>query len=367
MASKDCCHLNKATIYCRELNKIAVALGSARDLSDVLNLITKRAVDVLNLKACSLGLWDRKTNNLEVVAVHGLGEKTARPAQNVKDVPIDPKALKGLPVVVTDFSKWLPPEEAKRKGIVSMLCVPVQTRYDRLGVVCVYSAKKHKFSAIEADFLQSLGNLAAVAIENTRLSEMLKRRLAQSEALVEISKALTSSLKPQEVFNAIAKTTTEAMEMMGCIVRLLDEKREKLEFVASYGLSEEYLRKGPIYINKGLEDVRTGRPATVPDVLKDSRLQYPGEATKEGIRCELAVPLRIKGNVIGSIRVFGSTPHQFDDEEIKHLEAIASHAAIAIENARLYRISLKNWQDLVQEVWEKSEVWGQTKIETETK
>ncbi len=359
--------MNKATIYCRELNKIAVALGSARDLSDVLNLITKRTVDVLNLKACSLGLWDRKTNNLEVVAVHGLGEKTARPAQNVKDVPIDPKALKGLPVVVTDFSKWLPPEEAKRKGIVSMLCVPVQTRYDRLGVVCVYSAKKHKFSAIEADFLQSLGNLAAVAIENTRLSERLERRLAQSEALVEISKVLTSSLKPQEVFNAIAKTTTEAMEMMGCIVRLLDEKREKLEFVASYGLSEEYLRKGPIYISKGLEDVRTGRPAIVPDVLKDSRLQYPGEATKEGIRCELAVPLRIKGNVIGSIRVFGSTPHQFDDEEIKHFEAIASHAAIAIENARLYRISLKNWQDLVQEVWEKSEVWGQTKIETETK
>lgn len=76
--------------------------------------------------------------------------------------------------------------------------------------------------------------------------------------------------------------------------------------------------------------------------------------------------MRVKGNIIGSIRVFGPTPHQFDEDEIKYLEAIASHAAIAIENARLYRISLKNWQDLVQEVWEKSEVWGQTKIETET-
>jgi GAF domain-containing protein len=367
MASKDCCHLNKAAIYCRELNKIAVALGSARDLSDVLGLITKRAVDVLNLKACSLGLWDRKTNSLEVVAVHGLSEKNAKPTQDVKDVPIDPKALKGLPVVVTDFSKWLSPEEVKRKGIVSMLCVPVQTRYDKLGVVCVYSGKKHRFSALEADFLKSLGNLAAVAIENTRLSERLERRLAQSEALFEISKALTSSLKPQEVFNTIAKTATEAMKMKGCIVRLLDEKREKLEYVASYGLSERYVRKGPIYTSKGLEDVRTGGPVIAPDVPKDSRLQYPEEAAKEGIRCELAVPLRIKGNIIGSIRVFGSTPHQFDEDEIRHLEAIASHAAIAIENARLYRISLKNWQDLVQEVWEKSEVWGRTKIETETK
>ena len=345
---------------------MAVALGSARDLSSVLDLITKSAVEVLNLKACSLGLWDKKTSSLEVVAVHGLGEKHTRTTQETKDVPIDPKALKGLPVVVTDFSRWLSPEEAKKKGIVSMLCVPVQTRYDRLGVVCVYSAKRHKFTTTEADFLKTLGNFAAVAIENARLSERLKRRLVETETLVEISKALTSSLKPQEVFNTIAKTATEAMRMKGCIVRLLDERREHLEFVASYGLSENFLRKGPIHIEKGLEDVRTGRPAILPDVLAGSRLEYPEETAKEGIRCELAVPLRVKGNIIGSIRVFGPTPHQFDEDEIKYLEAIASHAAIAIENARLYRISLKNWQDLVQEVWEKSEVWGQTKIETET-
>jgi len=352
-------YLNQAAIYCRELNKIAVALGSVRDLSTVLNLITRRAVDVLNLKACSLGLWDKKTGKFEVVAVHGLREKHA------KNVPIDSKALKGLPVVVTDFSKWLSPDKVKKRGIASMLCVPVQTRYDKLGVVCVYSAKKHRFSTLEAEFLKSLGNLGAVAIEGTRLYERLQKRLMETETLVEISRVLTSSLKPQEVFNKIAETTTEAMKMKGCVVRLLDEKREKLEQVASYGLSENFLRKGPIHSDKGLEDVRTGKPAIVPDVLADSRLQYPEETVKEGIRCELAVPLKVKDSIIGSIRVFGSTPHQFDEEEIKYLEAIASHAAIAIENARLYRISLKNWQDLVQEVWEKSDVWGRTKIERE--
>lgn len=357
--------MNQASVYCRELNKIAVALGSARDLSSVLDLITKSAVDVMNLKACSLGLWDKKTSRLEVVAVHGLDKKHVKTTQDMKEIPIEPNALKGLPVVVTDFSKWLSPEEAKRRGIASMLCVPVQTRYDRLGVVCVYSAKKHKFTTMEADFLKTLGNFAAVTIENTRLSERLQRRLIESETLVEISKALSSSLKPQEVFNTIAKTATEAMRMKGCIVRLLDEKKEQLEFVASYGLSEKFLRKGPIHVEKGLEDVRTGRPAIIPDVSAGSGLEYPEETAREGIQCELAVPLRVKGNIIGSIRVFGSTPHQFDEDEIKYLEAIASHAAIAIENARLYRISLKNWQDLVQEVWEKSEVWGRSKIEAE--
>ena len=355
--------MDKAVVYCRALNRIAVALGSARNLSSVLNLITKSAVDVLNLKACSLGLWDKESRRFETVAAHGLGEEYAKHKDGIRSIPINQEALKGLPVVVTDLSKWLSPEEARRRGIVSMLCVPIQSRDDRLGVVCVHSAKRHKFSRTETEFLRSLGNLGAVAIESIRLYERLQRRLVETTTLVDISKILTSSLKPQEVFNMIAKTATEAVKMKGCIVRLLDEKREKLEIVSSYGLSEDYLRKGPVHVDKGMDDVRTRRPSIMADVLKDPKLEYPQEAVKEGIRCALAVPLIVKDRIIGSIRVFGPSPHEFDEEEIRFLEAIASQAAIAIENARLYRVCLKNWQDLVQEIWEKSDVWGQTRAE----
>jgi len=358
--------LNKAAVYCRALYRIAVALGSARNLSSVLNLITKSAVDVLNLKACSLGLWDKKTGKFETVAAHGLDEEYVKKGHDVRSVPIDQEALKGQPVIVTDLSKWLSPEVAKRRGIASMLCVPIQSRDDKLGVVCVHSAKRHKFSRAEVEFLKSLGNLGAVAIENIRLYEDLRRRLAETTTLVDISKILTSSLKPQEVFNMITKTATEAMKTKGCILRLLDEKREKLELVASYGLSEDFLGKGPVHVDRGMDDARTGRPAIISDVLKDPKLEYPEEALKEGIRCGLAVPLVVKERIIGSIRVFGPSPHEFDEEEIKFLEAIASQAAIAIENARLYRIALKNWQDLVQEIWEKSDVWGRTKAEPQT-
>jgi len=357
--------LDKAVVYCRALNRIAVTLGSARNLSSVLNLITKSAVDVLNLKACSLGLWDKKTSRFETVAAHGLDEEHEKKERDVRSIPINQEALKGHPVVVADLSKWLSPEEAKRRGIASMLCVPIQAREDRLGVVCVHSAKKHKFSKTEMEFLKSLGNLGAVAIENIRLYERLQKRLAETATLVEISKILTSSLKPQEVFNAIAKTATEAMKMKGCILRLMDERHEKLEAVASHGLSEDFLGKGPVHVDKGLDDVRTGKPAIVRDVLKDSKLEYPEEAVREGIRCGLAVPLLVKERIIGSIRVFGSSPHEFSEEEVKFLEALASQAAIAIENTRLYRICLNNWQDLVQEIWEKSDVWGHTKGETQ--
>ena len=355
--------MDKAIVYCRALYRIAVALGSARNLSSVLSLITRSAVNVLNLKACSLGLWDKKTNEFETVAIHGLNEEYVRKEHDARSIQIDREALKGQPVVVKDLSKWLSPEEAQRRGISSMLCVPIQSRGDKLGVVCVYSARRHRFTKIEVEFLKSLGNLGAVAIENTRLYERLQRRLMETTTLVDISKILTSSLKPQEVFNKIAKTTAEAMKMKGCIVRLLDEKREKLEFVASYGLSEDFLRKGPVHVDKGLDDVRTGRPAIMSDILKDSEVEYPEETLKEGIRSGLAVPLVVKERIIGSLRVFGPSPHEFDEEEIRFLEAIASQAAVAIENARVYRICLKNWQDLVQEVWEKSDVWGQTRTE----
>jgi GAF domain-containing protein len=355
--------LNKATVYCQALNRVAIALGSSKNLPSVLQLIMRSAVEVLNLKACSLGLWDKKKNRFETVAAYGLDKEQASQEGDMEKIPISQEALKGQPVVITDLSRWLSPEEMRRKGIGSMLCVPIQTREDRLGVVCVHSAKRHRFSRAEADFLKSLGNLAAVAIENIRLYERLQRRLAETATLVDISKALTSSLKPQEVFDRIAKIAAEAMKMKGCIVRLLDEKREKLEIVSSYGLSEDYLKKGPVHVDRGMDDVRTGRPSVIADVLKDSKLEYSQEALKEGIRCALGVPLIVKDRIIGSVRVFGSSPHEFDEEEIRFLEAIASHAAIAIDNARLYRVCLKNWQDLVQEIWEKSDVWGQTKIE----
>lgn len=347
--------------YCRALYELALKLGSARALPTVLNLIVRNVAETLNLKACSLGLLDRETKELEVVAAYGLGEEYARGAK-IKDIPLSRDAMKGRPVVVVDVGKMKPPVPP---GVMSMLCVPLEMREKKTGVVCVYTARRHRFTKAEVDFLRSIGNLGAVAVENARLHQQMQKRLQEISTIAEISKSLSSSLKPQEIFNSIAAAAAISMGMKGCIVRLLDERREELEFVASYGLSKEYVDKGPVHADEGLDDVRTGRPAAISDVLSDRRMEYPEESVREGIRSVLAVPLLSKGRVIGSIRVFGEEPRGFTGDEVRFLETLAGHASIAIENAKLYRIALRNWQDLVEEVWEKSDVWGRRDVSSE--
>ena len=347
--------------YCRALYELALKLGSARALPTVLSLIVRNAAETLNLKACSLGLLDRETKEIEVVAAYGLGEEYTRGAR-IADIPLGRDAMKGRPVVVVDVGKTKP---GAPSGVMSMLCVPLEMREKKTGVVCVYTAKRHRFTKAEVDFLKSIGNLGAVAVENARLHQQMQKRLQEISTIAEVSKTLSSSLKPQEVFNSIAAAAARSMEMKGCIVRLLDEKRERLELVASHGLSKEYIGKGPVHADKGLDDVRTGRPVAISDLLSDGRMEYPEGSVKEGIRSVLAVPLLSKGRVIGSIRVFGEEPHKFTDDEVRFMETLAGHASIAIENARLYRIALRNWQDLVDEVWEKSDVWGRREMRVE--
>lgn len=341
---------------------MALKLGSARNLSTVLGLITRNAAETLNIKACSLGLLDPETKELEVVSAHGLGASNLGEGTRLTDVHLGREALKGKPVVIADLTreKTTSANRVGKRGVVSMLCVPLEMREQKTGVVCVYTAKKHAFTKLEVDFLKSIGNLGAVAIQNARLQQKLQKRLQEMSTISEISKKLSSSLKPQEVFDSIVDAAARSMGMKGCVLRLLDDRREKLEPVAWYGLSKEYVNRGPVHADKGLDDVRTGKPSSISDLTSHPGLEYLEEGIKEGIRSVLGVPLIYKSRVIGSIRVFGETVHKFTDDEVRFLESLADHASIAIENVRLHRIALKNWQDLVDEVWEKSEVWGQT-------
>jgi len=344
------------------LYDVARTLGSALNLPAIFNQIAEKAVNAMNVKACSIRLLDRRGERLELAAAYGLSEEYTRKGPvEIGESPVDRETLAGKPVAVFDVTtddRWQYQEEAEHEGIRSVLSVPLAVRDKVIGTIRVYTSMKRPFEEEEVHFLSALAGLGTIAIENARLNQRLRKRCEDMSILFEISRRITSTLKPQEVFNLIVRSATEAMSMRGCLIRLLNEKRERLELVAAYGLSEAYLKKGPVEVAKGAKDVVEGRPISIYDASTDPRVQYPEEAEREGIKSILGVPLAVRDRVIGAIRVYSSTAHEFDEDEINFLLALASQAAIAIENARLYRIALDNWQDLVSEIWERSDVWG---------
>lgn len=158
-------------------------------------------------------------------------------------------------------------------------------------------------------------------------------------ALYAVAKAVGSSLDFDQVLDAIVKATAEAMGVRACLVRLLGRRGQRLLVTCAHGLSEAYLRKGVVEVSKSVidQDVLAGKSVMIVDVSSDPRFQYPAEAKQEGLVSLLAVPLLVKGEVIGVMRVYSGQPRTFTKDEAAFLSAVADLSALAIENARLHQ------------------------------
>jgi signal transduction histidine kinase len=168
--------------------------------------------------------------------------------------------------------------------------------------------------------------------------------------LYNIAKEINSSLDSHVVLNAIVQTITEVMGAKGASLMLLSPDSKHLIHMVDYGLSESYIKKGPIRVDPFTTEVLKGKPVWIPDVANDSRIQYPEEAKKEGICSVLSLPFRLSYEVIGVIRIYFSKPGAFSDEAIEFLDAAANLGAIALEKARLYESQEKNLETVTEQM-----------------
>jgi len=129
----------------------------------------------------------------------------------------------------------------------------------------------------------------------------------------------------------------DALRTKGCALFLVNPKSQELELAASTGLSEEYLKKGPISAMRSIADALKEGPVAIYDVKDDPRIQYPTEAVKEGIASILAVPIMARGNPIGAIRIYTDEPWEFTLEDVNFVQAVAQISGMAIEMSRLYK------------------------------
>src|SRR2546427_1088081 len=172
-------------------------------------------------------------------------------------------------------------------------------------------------------------------------------------ALHQAALTITSSLELDQVLESVVKSITEAMQVKACALRLLDPRTGQLRFSAGYGLSGDYLAKGPVDVEHSPIDSEAlrGVPVIIPDVGKDSRFQYKEAAKREGIVSVLCVPLEVHGRAIGVMRVYTSEQRAFHQSDIQFLSVLASLAALAIENANLYENLKRSYDGVMDVLW----------------
>ena len=140
-------------------------------------------------------------------------------------------------------------------------------------------------------------------------------------ALYQAALTISSSLELTDVLQSVVKSITEAMQVKACVLRLLDSRTGQLQLSAVYGLSSGYLAKGPVDVEHSPIDSEalSGKTVYIPDVCADTRFQYVEAAKREGIVSVLCVPLEVRGEAIGVLRVYTDEPCVFHEDDIQFL------------------------------------------------
>ena len=179
---------------------------------------------------------------------------------------------------------------------------------------------------------------------------MDSKERAYFESFRKVLRAVTSTLALDEVLDMLVRNVTEVMNLKACAIRLFYPEKGTLELVASHGLSEQYIQKGPVEADRSIAESMKGKTVTILNVAQDPRAQYPKAAIEEGIVSLASIPLSIKGRTIGVMRLYTGAPRNFSEDEINFAEALAEMGAIAIRNARVHEGLQKDFHRTV-DLW----------------
>ncbi len=165
----------------------------------------------------------------------------------------------------------------------------------------------------------------------------MNKRLLNYETMLKVTKAISHSKDPEEVVLITVESIKTGLGAKGCTVFLINRKTNELEVAASYGLSDEYINKGPLSALHSIAQSLEEGPVAIYDVTDDPRIQYPSEAEKEGITSILSVPIVAGGHLIGALRVYTAEPWEFTLEDVNFVQAMAYMTGMAIDMARHYK------------------------------
>ena len=219
----------------------------------------------------------------------------------------------------------------------SYATAPIVVRGQVIGLLNADSATLGFFTQAHVEALRAFADYAAAAIENARLFEAARQRVAELEAVRQASLGLTSSLELEAVLEAILEGTFALLDgARNAHVFLYQDQDDCLTFGAALWANG---RRGQCIAEPrphGLTYTvaRQGEPILVPD-MRTHPLYADAPSDWEG--SIIGLPLKIGQRVVGVMNVSCEQPKVFSEAELRVLHLLADQAAIAIENARLFR------------------------------
>ncbi len=334
------------------LNEIGNLLASSLDLQEVLDLVVRNAATLLASDAGSLLLLDEDSGDLVFrISSGGAGEQLVGMRVPAGKGIAGAAFSENRPVITQDTHKdhrWYSGLDKKSEfNTESILAVPLNARGRTIGVLEVLNRKDGRpFNDEDTELLLSFGAQAAIAIENAQLFTMtdqaLQARVEELTRLQHIDRQLNATLDYAEV---MGQTLEWAVRITGATIGIIAALQEEedgtrgLRFLAHKGYPEEMFQRYAEMELWPLEDglmgtiVREGTTSLVKNVRENA--QY--KEVVPGMEAQLTVPIKREERVIGVIALESAQAESFSEENVAFIVRLADHAAIAIDNARLFQ------------------------------
>ena len=352
---------NQRARQLRALNEISRQLQAERDIDKLSTMITSSAVDILEAEAGSLLLTvdDEESNNnnrngnglkdlVFRVAIGGSGDEIVGTKVKAGHGLVGEVARSAAPVIVNNTQtdeRW-EGELSEKEGFNTdaILAVPLIANNEVIGVLEVLNKTDGSlFVKEDADVLETFAGQAAIAIENARLfqktDEQLSLRVQELETLERIDTELNRALDTRRVAEitvkwAVANTGANAA-LLGLVMEADDPK---MRVLARYGYEDDELPAGaeddilPLDIGIAGRVLQTKRADTQNDISIDPAYV----PSLRGSNSQITVPMLAGGEVIALLILEKNTEPRLSIIDQAFVQRLTDHAAIALENARLY-------------------------------
>lgn len=242
----------------------------------------------------------------------------------------------GKPIRLQDVNTF-PDYVVVNQSIRSEICVPLKAGDQIIGVLNAESPQVDAFDENDEKLLETLAGQLAMAIARMRLYQVALRSADKQAVLYRVAQEIGASLELKQVYQSVHRAVKELMPCEDFLIALLDEERQEIHGVYLIECDER-LPSARFPSSQGLSGnvIATGRSIKYDDFFIDHPELHSIQFGKDRTRSGIFVPLRFKGKVIGVLSAQSYQTYSYTDEDERVLDLLASQAAIAIENARLF-------------------------------
>jgi hypothetical protein len=252
----------------------------------------ERQTEALDFGRSSIRVKFSQDKKLELVSSFGLSEDfiyselSDSPESIFSRIPEDTLVIKD----VRKMEKNLDCTAMTAEGIASVLLFPIEVYQENVSVVALFDDKVGELTRKDVKFARAITSRAVVSfIMRRSMYHLLERERQFLLSFQEISSAINSTLNIKKVMQLAVNKITTVLGARGAQIRLLDTRTRQLQLAASYGLSEEFLKIGPIKEKRGTNQELLKKIIVIDDVKTDPRIEFRAEIIRENIKRVFAI------------------------------------------------------------------------------